>query len=357
MAGEAAIEVPDDTIIDVEVDAGEGTEGATGAGEGAKGAGEGGAVVSPAASAATTDALADAQAKIEEERRRRAAAEATAAAERQRADQATRMAQQSEQEAAAAREAIASGEMTAVTTGLANAQKALASAKAELKAAHESGDVDKMVDAQEAIGNATAELRDFNNRKTALESGKRTGVGTTEPRPFTTLSPLEHYIQASNFAPVAQNWLRAHPECAPPIAGGNEKKNNAMMAAHYDAVDKGITPNTSEYFEHLEKRIASGEASAAADPRSKAAASVPAAPARRAAPSAPPTNEPLAAAGTPVRSMRSVRLSPQQQETALFSYPAKPGEDDDAHRRRAFKVYAQEFLKAQAEGKIGRLTH
>jgi len=356
MAGEAAIEVPDDTIIDVEVDAGEGTEGATGAGEGAKGAGEGGAVVSPAASAATTDALADAQAKIEEERRRRAAAEATAAAERQRADQATRMAQQSEQEAAAAREAIASGEMTAVTTGLANAQKALASAKAELKAAHESGDVDKMVDAQEAIGNATAELRDFNNRKTALESGKRTGggTGTAEPRPSVTLSPLEQYIQSGNFAPAAQNWLRTHPECAPPFAGGDDKKNKSMMAGHYDAVDKGITANTPEYFEHLEKRIASGEASAAADPRSKAAAP---APARKAAPSAPPTNEPPAGAGTPVRSMRSVRLSPQQQETALFSYPAKPGEDDDAHRRRAFKVYAQEFLKAQAEGKIGRLTH
>jgi hypothetical protein len=355
MAGEKTIELVDDTVVDVEVDEGaaKGTEGATGAGAGAAGATEGGAVSSSAGTGAAGDALADAQRKVEEERRRRAAAEAQVSAERQRADQAVRTAQQYEQEAATAREAVASGELTAVTTGITNAQKALASAKAELKAAHESGDVDKMVDAQEAIGTAAAELRDYNNRKAALESGKRTGGGTggAEPRPApaSALSPLEQYVQSGNFAPDAQKWLRNHPECAPTFAGGDAKKNAAMMAAHYDAVEKGITLNTSEYFEHIERRLSGGGEGTAPRPAPP--------PARRAAPSAPPTNEPPAAAGTPVRSMRSVRLTPQQQEAALYSYPSKPGEDDDTHRRRAFKVYAQEYLKAQAEGKIGRLTH
>jgi hypothetical protein len=355
MAGAAeTIEVADDTVVDIEVDV------ADEASKAVVSATEAVTVAAPApATTEAADALADAQRKIDAERRRREAAEATANSERARADQATRLAQQAEQEAATAREAVVSGELTAVTAGLASAQKAIASAKAGFKAAHEAGDIDKMTEAQEALGHATAELRDFNNRKAAIETGKRTTVAPEIiQRPTITLSPLEQYLQGGTFAPAAQNWLRMHPECVPAAFGGDQRKNDAMMAAHYDAKEKGITPNTTEYFEHIEKRIAGGSEAAAADPRSKAATAVPAVPKKVApAPSAPPTNEPPAVAGTATRAMRSVRLTPAQQETALFSYPAKHGEEEDAHRRRAFKVYAQEFLKASAEGKIGRLTH
>jgi len=52
-----------------------------------------------------------------------------------------------------------------------------------------------------------------------------------------------------------------------------------------------------------------------------------------------------------------VRLSPAQQETALFSYTIKPGETEAAWKARALGTYARELVAAQAEGKIGRMTH
>jgi hypothetical protein len=371
---DADVHVSDDAVVDVELDGvedavTEGAGGAAGTTGAVEGATEGGVVTAkPGAADEAANALLEAQRKVEEaqrkveeEQRRRAAAESQASAERQRADRATQLAQTSEREAAAAREAQANAALTAVTSGIENATRALTAAKAAMKQAHESGDVDKMVEAQEAIGHATAELRDFKNRKADLEGAPKRAA-TVEPErtePATTTStPFERYITGSNFAPQAQEWLRAHPRCVPAWAGGDPTLNNRMMSAHYDAMDRGMQANSPEYFQHLESRIDGAKEGSVTTPPAKGngVTSVPATPAKKPVASAAPTNEPLAAAGHEQRS-QSVRLNAAQQETALFSFPAKPGEDEDAHRRRAFKTYAQEYIKAKAEGKIGRMTH
>jgi len=371
MPDPATVELSDDSVVTIEV---EGEEPVVETPSGAPAApanGQTAATVAPAVKDAADEAAAallEAQGKIEAERRRADAATATANAERQRAERAQRLAAQREQEAAEARDAVGSTELTLVTNGIDNSTRALASAKAELKRAFDAGDADKMADAQEQIAGAAAELKDYSRRKTEIEAGATRRAppasGAVEA-PQAVTEPFEAYLANGNFSPAAQNWLRGHRECAPTEVGGDATKNAAMMQGHWAALGKNIRPDTPEYFQVIEQHLQPAVTSAAATVQPAAGgdgSAAPAAPAAKPAakktptPAAPPTNAPPSAGGAPAQ-RRSVQLNPAQQETALFSYPAKPGEDEAAHRKRAFGTYAQELVKATAEGKIGRIGY
>lgn len=285
----------------------------------------------------------------------RKAAEATATTERNARLATERTLSQRDQEVQAARETAAAAELQTINTGIENATRSVETLTAEIERAAEAGDFKAGAAAQAKLARASATLDRLETDKTNFESRKP--APSTEGRvvEHQQQSPFEQYV--AGFAPKAQTWLRAHPECVPAQVGGNSTKNAAMMAGHYEALAKGLTEGTDDYFKVIEEKAGYRE------PVSTAAEIVlagerkpepkPAPQQRRPAPSAPPSRDSEQTGAT----QRSVRLTPQQQEVALFSATPKPGESEVAFRARAFGAYARELVSAQAEGKIGRATH
>lgn len=285
----------------------------------------------------------------------RKAAEATATTERNARLATERTLSQRDQEVLAARETAAAAELQTMTTGIENATREVDVLTAELERAGEAGDFKAQAVANAKLAQVAArkdrleaDKANFESRKPALSSEGR--VVEHQPQ----VSAFEQYV--AGFAPKAQTWLRAHPECVPAQVGGSATKNAAMMAGHYDALAKGLTEGSDDYFKVIEEKAGYRE------PVSSAAEVVlagdrqqqkPAPQQRRPAPSAPPSRDSEQTGAT----QRSVRLTPAQQEVALFSYTQKQGEADAAWKARAFGTYARELVSAQAEGKIGRATH
>ena len=282
------------------------------------------------------------------------AAEETALAERRRADEAQRLAAQKDNEAKSYREVAESHELTILNTGIENAKRELQSAKAEWKNAQEAGEFDKAADAQEKLAMAAADLRRMETDKANYEAGaarKTQTEGRVEPQ-NTQLSAFETYV--SGFAPQAQAWLRAHPECVPATVGGNAVKNSEMMSGHYAALAKNLQQGTPEYFKVIEEHTGYRAPVSGAAKTVEAGATddetpqpTPKPKPRMAQPSAPVSRDPP---NGQQRTTRSVTLTKDQQDAAKMSFPHKPPQE-------AFALYARNLLELEAEGKTGRLTH
>lgn len=287
----------------------------------------------------------------------RAAAEATAQAERQARERADRTLAQREQEAKELRETAASAELQTITTGIENATRSVEAATADIERLAEAGDFKGQAAAQAKLAKASAVLDRLETDKANYESGARkpSTEGRVVEQPV-HVDAFEQYV--AGFAPKAQTWLRAHRECVPPQVGGSAAKNSMMMAGHHEALGRGLQEGSDEYFKVIEEKTGYRESvSAAADVVVAGEETVvrpkPAVQQRRPAPSAPPSRDSEATGAQ----TKSVRLTPQQQEVALMSAGQKQGESEEAFRARAFGAYARELVKAQAEGKIGRMTH
>ena len=319
-------------------------------------------------------ALSQAMKTAETEATARKAAEATALAERQRAEAAQRLAEQRAQEAKGYREKAEGHELTIINSGVESATREVAAHQQEFKRAMEAGDFDEASAAQVKLAKAAAALDRLEDAKANYESGVRK-TPTAEGRVEAPIqqSAFEQYV--SRFDPQAQAWLRTHPECVPSEYGGDATKNAKMMSGHYDALARGLRPNSSEYFQAIEEHVGIREPVTPAAPVSSAATVVQAGsqepaprPAprqtRQAQPSAPVSRDAPAANGAP--QTRSVNLTPAQQEIALLATAPREvlgsngqvvRESDADFKKRAFAQYARELLAATAEGKIGRLTH
>ena len=365
MAGDLEVAVEDDAVVTVDV-AGLGLDDEqTGTKAPSlkeiKDAAGGGATpkeVKQTAADEAAAALTKAQQDADAQRRTAEAANATAAAERARADEATRLAQQANEEARTAREQAKGSDLARVTSEIEGLTRDIASAKTELQRALEAAEFPKVAEAQAKLAEASADLSMAKRTKADLEAAAARPVPAHEGRvePIQK-APFERYVTENNFSPAAQTWLRNHPDCVPAWAGGDPTKNAKMMAGHYDALGKSIGVNTPEYFKVIEERLGEGQQMSAASETVKAGEAITHQQPRKAPPvAAPPTREPPAADGSQ-SSPRSVRLTPQEQEVALFSYAQNKGEDETAWRKRAFGTYAVEKVKAQAEGKLGRMTH
>lgn len=288
----------------------------------------------------------------EQARRDVAAAQATANAERQRREAAERLAALRTQEAEDARNSAESTQITLLDNGIEAATREAVSLEAQLATAFEAGDFKGAAALQTKLSKATATLDRLEAQKAEYSSKPKqapTTEGRVEYQPQTQASALEQYV--SNFAPEAQTWLRAHPECIPAQYGGNATANSKMMKGHYEALSQNIAPNTPEYFRVIE------ESTGHRQPTSKAAevveAEVETKPAPKAKPklqtSAPPSREPPTAHGLS-RGQMTVTLTKEQQEMAKISFPQLPIKD-------AFAQYARNLVELEAEGKLGRTSH
>lgn len=281
----------------------------------------------------------------------RKAAEATAASERAMREQAQRETQQAQQTAEQFRERADNSELAVIENGIQAATQQIESLESEYTRAAEAGEFAKMGNIQTKLSRAAAALDRLENSK-ANFSGKVTQ--THEGRvtePTATQQPLDRYM--AQFTPVAQNWLRQHPECWPPELGGTAAKNSKMLAGHYDAVSQNIILNSPEYFKVIEGHLNPPQAKPepVIDPKvaSKASETIQAGETvRRTPPPAAPVSRDVP--GQQPRNVREVRLTKEQQEAAKMSWPNKP-------ELEAYGLYARNLIELEAEGKMGRLTH
>ena len=283
----------------------------------------------------------------------RKAAEATALAERRAREEAQRLAEQRGQEAAGYREQAENSQLTIINSGIETATREVESYRAESERAMEAGEFSKATAAQAKMAKAAAALDRLEDAKINFEAGAKkmpTTEGRVEAPVGPTLSAFERYV--SDFTPQAQAWLRAHPECVPAGVGGDATKNAKMMAGHYDAIAKGYSLNSSEYFQTIEEHTghrAPVSAAAAVKLAGEEPEVQPAAKPkpRMAQPSAPVSRDPP---NGPNRTVRSVTLTREQQEAAKMSFPHLPPD-------KALAQYARNLIELEAEGKMGRLTH
>lgn len=301
------------------------------------------------------EALAEAKAFAKQQEDARKAAEATAASERTMREQAQREAQQAQQSAEQYQERAANSELIVIENGIESAKRELEAYENEYTRAAEAGEFAKMGSIQTKLSRAAAKLDRLEEQKTTFE--RSPSQKTTEGRVNeTTVTPNVSERYLSQFSPVAQNWLRQHPDCWPAEVGGSTQKNSKMMAGHYDAMAQNLTLNSPEYFKVIEEHInpvAAPQSVLQTEQITSKAAQVQQAgetrqAAPRAQPSAPVSRDGPSSGGP--RSVREVRLSKEQQEFAKMAFPHLP-------ESQAFGQYARNLVDLEAEGKIGRLTH
>jgi hypothetical protein len=304
------------------------------------------------------EALAEAKAFAKQQEDARKAAEATAASERTMREQAQREAQQAQQSAEQYQERANNSELIVIENGIEAAKREVEAYENEYTRAAEAGEFAKMGSIQTKLSRAAAKQERLESEKASFEQNVKRQP-TTEGRvvaPETTVTSNVSERYLSQFAPVAQNWLRQHPECWPAEVGGSAQKNSKMMAGHYDAMAQNLTLNSPEYFkvieEHVNPTIVQQQPTIQNNITSKAAdvqvaeSSSRASP--RAQPSAPVSRDGPSSGGP--RSVREVRLSKEQQEFAKMAFPHLP-------ESQAYGQYARNLVELEAEGKIGRLTH
>ncbi len=151
-----------------------------------------------------------------------------------------------EQERDAGRTEITETRLGTVEQGIASAVTASEAAKAEIKTAMEAGDWEKLSSAQEKLADARSHFNRLTEAKADLEVQKATPQRTEPERPAATADPIEAYI--SGRTAQTQGWLRAHKDFIT-----DPRKNAKLTGAHWDAVGEGLTPDTTEYFSHVEK--------------------------------------------------------------------------------------------------------
>jgi hypothetical protein len=307
----------------------------------------------------SSETLAALQKRIEDNdkaaRERIQRAEQTAEQERQarlRSEQAAREREQVSQEETAQRE------MALITQGIESATGQLESLEEELARLNEAGEFAKAAKVQTKISRTAAQLDRLESEKASFEANigqRRTPThegAVTRQETATPQAAFDQYL--SGFVPAAANWIRNHPECAPPQVGGSSQSHAKMMAGHYDALAQNVELNSPDYFRIIEEHTGHRQKAApeGGDRNNNNNANnnnqqrQPTQ--RKPLPSAPPTRE-VPGSNTPGRT-RQVRLSKEQQEAALLSFPhMKPQE--------ALAAYARNLVELEAEGKMNRTSH
>jgi hypothetical protein len=250
----------------------------------------------PKVAAGTQETVEDLKRQVEQ------ANAAKAEAERRAAEAAT-VAQTHQQQAAGFRTQAEQAQYESIVTAHESVTARMTQLEDDLAAANERGDYKAAAKMQGEMARLGPRLAQLEDGKAEMEAARKAPVQTQTPRVERQPSadPVEAY--ASQLAPEAAVWVRAHPEYVT-----NRANNYRLLAAHEDAVAKGNAPNSSGYFQYIETALGIREAET---PGRVANAPV----VRERTMAAPVSRTP---AGTP-RSPREVTLTPAQREAAAIS--------------------------------------
>jgi hypothetical protein len=164
------------------------------------------------------------------------------------AGQATQRATEAEQKANAAGARVQESHRATLQSGIAAAKSASDSAQKELEAAFEAGNGKGVAEANRKIARAEADLATLEQALHEMPVRRE----TTHPVQQQTVQkpavgdPVEGWI--GSLSAKSQSWVRDHMDYA-----RDQRKNLKLNAAHMDAVAEGVTVDSPEYFEHVER--------------------------------------------------------------------------------------------------------
>jgi len=121
-----------------------------------------------------------------------------------------------------------------------NAVSELASAKQAYKVAYEEGNSEAVVEAQESLTSAKLKSERLNNFKVPALQDEESPVQDSEPT-----NTQEVYRDTKAEAWIAKNpWFTTDPEM-----------KSFAVGVHYKLVDQGVSPQSDEYYEHIDARM------------------------------------------------------------------------------------------------------
>ena len=182
------------------------------------------------------------QMKKETEERTAKLNEQIAAAQR-REDDMRRQYNSRDQQTQSAMAQAYQAQVDAVDNATAAAQSALDSAKSGLAIAGQTQDWQALAEAQERIAEAKTRLVQLADAKANLtERAQRSERQQNQP-PAT----VDAYIDQMQVSWQQKEWFRRHPDVL-----SDQRKWANVQWAHYQAMDKGLPPNSPEYFDAVD---------------------------------------------------------------------------------------------------------
>lgn len=172
-------------------------------------------------------------------------AEAAARGEADRFQQeAEKERQQREREVMQSRQTAEQSQLEAIETALGAAEAEAKAAEEAIRMSIQSGDVEAQSAAYRRLAKAESNIGRLEDGRAELErhieQAKEQAKQKAEAR-------KNDPIEALDIPPKAKDWLRDHPDYAT-----DQRKNIKLQALHWDALDEGHRPFSTEYFKFVE---------------------------------------------------------------------------------------------------------
>ena len=187
---------------------------------------------------------------LEADNKRRKDAEEAAV---RRASEERAAADRARQDAAAARAEVSVSQTSAIDAGITAAQAEASQAEADYAASMEKGDFAAAAKAQRRIASAEAKIVRLDEAKSDIEARKPAAGGEDRSQARGNGDAFEEHV--AKFTPRTASWMRDHRDWVQ-----DPRKSAKLTGAHHMAVGDGLTPDTDEYFEHVEKTLGLREA-------------------------------------------------------------------------------------------------
>src|SRR5271155_2815200 len=155
-------------------------------------------------------------------------------------------AQRHREEAETARKGQTSSHLDTITTAISASEQDVDGAKAAIRSAKASGDVEAEIEATDRLSKARATLIRLDEAKQDVEARiKAPPPRREQPQ---QLDPVEAF--AKNRTPKTAAWIRSHPEYVQ-----SDKGIRKLTAADAIAQAEDLIPDTPEYFDRVEQYL------------------------------------------------------------------------------------------------------
>lgn len=146
-------------------------------------------------------------------------------------------------DAEVARKRETSSQLDTIKTALSASEQDVDGAKAAIRAAKASGDVEAEIEAQDRLAKARATMLRLDEAQQDIEARQK-----TPPKREVSTDPVEAFVQGRTEPTAA--WVRAHPEYV-----RSERGLKKLVAADAVAQAEDLLPDTPEYFARVEEYL------------------------------------------------------------------------------------------------------
>lgn len=271
--------------------------------------------------------IAESEARVRAAEQEREAARSAREAERAAREEAEQRAAQYQREADHTRRSANDAQYDSVINALAAAQGELASQKNALKSAMAEGDFDRVAELSAEIGLTAARVREFEAGKQAMEARRHDGQ---QQMPG---DAREAYLRSRT--PRTAAWLRRNDRFFT-----DRRFQNAVTGAHMLAENRGIEPDSDEYFQFIEEQVGLRQAQQPQQSHQPQTSAAAATSPRQSPMTAAPAQSPAIVSARAQAAAGTVSLSPEERELCRR----------DGISEAAYAKHKAELLR---EGRIG----